>query len=74
MQAQVLRVTAFVLPWHRPPGQVWRRSDLGAVTGIASGKNKNTLAMTVIKNFALAKVCQLPRQNPLGSLRPDTIQ
>ncbi len=26
-----LRAAALVLPWHRPPGQVWRRSNLRVV-------------------------------------------
>jgi hypothetical protein len=53
-----LQAAALALPWHRPPGQVWRRGNLRALKEIAhlhctkrsavqvSDKNKNALAMT----------------------------
>jgi hypothetical protein len=40
-----LRAAAFAFPWHRPPGQVWRRSNPPQFE-IASAKNKSALAMT----------------------------
>jgi|SRR3990172_7264461 len=53
-----LRAAALVLPWHRPPGQVWRRSNLHVVEGDCSphwrtaqvsGKDKSALAMTITR-------------------------
>ena len=35
-----LRAAALVLPWHRPPGQVWRRSNLHVVEGDCFGQGQ----------------------------------
>ena len=44
-----LRAAAFVLPWHRPPGQVWWRGNLLAVLEIASPERANArLATTLV--------------------------